>query len=111
LIDLTLNHQDENSLDNNSEFNFTTTEGSLPPLDRTSEMGSEYGEEAKHQRNSRSQERTREDKSKLSHLQNKKHRNTVIEKQNSNKNKSIVITEKSVRAIYFNVLDHSSPWQ
>lgn len=41
MIDLTLNHHDDNSIDTNSEFNFTTTEGSLPPLDRTSELGSD----------------------------------------------------------------------
>lgn len=62
LIDLTLNQKDSSEIDGDgSEFNFTTTEGSLPPLERSSKYGSELGEDSKqNERYARSHERARE---------------------------------------------------
>mmetsp|Transcript_17757 Transcript_17757/g.20523 ORF Transcript_17757/g.20523 Transcript_17757/m.20523 type:complete len:382 (-) Transcript_17757:8-1153(-) len=90
LIDLTLNHHEEDS-----DLNFTTTEGSLPPLDRGSNLDSECDEETKlHERYSRSHERVRDSQV----LQGKNHaskRYTQHEKKAS-KNNSIVISDNLI---------------
>ena len=90
LIDLTLNQEEDDS-----EFNFTTTESSLPPLERNSRMGSEWDEETKqHERYSRSHERPREPNSQIGIKQASK-RYTQHEKKSS-KNNSIIINEQSI---------------
>lgn len=91
LIDLTINHQE----DDDSEFNFTTTESSLPPLERNSRIGSECGEETKqHERYSRSHERPREPNVAVGMKQISK-RYTQHDKKSSNNN-SIVINEQAI---------------
>lgn len=94
-IDLTLNHHDDNSFDSYSDLEYAT-EKSLPPLGRSSHLGSEPDDENKqHERNSRSHERTRDIKALNSHSKMNQ-RKTLINDRGSNKN-SIVITEHSVR--------------
>lgn len=57
LIDLTLNHPEN---EDESDIYFTTTESSLPPLDRASNVDSDEDDCRKqHERNSRSHERVR----------------------------------------------------
>ena len=81
--------------DDDSEFNFTTTESSLPPLERNSRLGSECGEETKqHERYSRSHERPREPNVAIGVKQVSK-RYTQHEKKSSNNN-SIVIHEQAI---------------
>lgn len=95
LIDLTLNQQDENALEDGSEFNFTTTESSLPPLDRSSNIGSEADEDAKHhERYSRSHERAREPKSLQPKLRYKQRK--TMNEGDCSKERSIIINETSI---------------
>lgn len=104
LIDLTLN---QNEMEDGSEFNFTTTETSLPPLEKSSKIGSESSNDSKrHERYSRSHERARDQKT----LQAKIHfpkRQTVHEKDNSNNN-SIIINENSITLASGNKINNRS---
>lgn len=94
LIDLTLNHETDSLVDG-SECNFTNTENSLPPLDRSSKLGSEPDEENKqHERYSRSHERAREPRA----LSNKKQPQNRYKQANGKTfgNNSIIINDRSI---------------
>jgi hypothetical protein len=94
LIDLTLNQRDSSEIDGNtSEFNFTTTEGSLPPLERSSKCGSELGEDSKHnERYARSHERAREPLN----FQKKTDKKSKHFKNDLSNNNSILIDEAAI---------------
>lgn len=95
LIDLTLNHQDDNGLEEDpSELNLTTTEGSLPPLENSSHNGSEKGKNHNF-RYSRSHQRPRETQKLKSNIQGKK-RKLFDDNSSTSKKNEIDINEKTI---------------
>jgi hypothetical protein len=94
-IDLTLDHHDDNSFDSYSDLEYTS-EKSLPPLGRSSHLGSKSQKANKnHERYSRSHERSRDAKA-LNANAKMIQKKPVTNARGSNLN-SIVVNEHSVK--------------
>lgn len=105
MIDLTLNHHE---IDDESEFNFTTTEGTLPPLERSSRGGSEIGDDAKaHERYSRSHERVRQPYN-LQLKNIKDMRKTDHRKNDSSQENSLNISQNAISLVTGNISNNRS---